>query len=385
MLIAFEVGLCVFCLLAVIYGVLELHYGLKKLPPLSVNETLSHHVAELVSIVMVVKDEAKHLKNCLERILAQDYPVLEIIVVNDRSTDKSADIVQSLQKEYGNLHLVTISVLPNGWLGKNHAMYQGAKAARGKWLLFLDGDVYFAKQAVSLGMAYLQQNDRNNLTLLPEFERKSFWLDALIAAGALAFYFKLKPWRAKQQSTKYFAGVGTYNLMLRDMYFSFDGHRSFPMCILDDAKLGKKLKLAGAKQICLDGKGLISIHWYETVYEMFSGTEKNSFAHCRFNCFNLLCESILGLTLFIWPIIALFIMSTPLKWLNFITIALTMFLYWDYAKEKNLSSFLMFSYPFAVLLGTYAWWLATIHIKLCGGVRWRDTFYPLEALKKDLL
>ena len=338
MLTILEIGLSLFCVLAILYGVLDVCFGLRQLLILANQKLPSRDcVAELVSVVMVVKDEEKHILETLLCLLKQDYPTLEVIIVDDRSTDKTAAIVKTLMEKNSNVQLVKITKLPQGWLGKNHAMYQGAKVAKGKWLLFLDGDVYFSKNAVSTGMHYLQQHDLNNLTLIPEFKQKSFWLDALITAGALAFYFKLKPWRAKQKNIHFYAGIGTYNLMLRDMYFSFDGHQSFPMCILDDVKLGKQLKKHGAKQCCLDGQGLISINWYETVFEMIKGTEKNSFAHCRFSILTLLSESILGLCLFIWPLISLFLMDSSFKWLNVISIFLTGYLYADYAKMKNLS------------------------------------------------
>lgn len=385
MLTILAVILSLFCFIAVLFGVIELKYGLKKIPPLAQQEIKQmHHAAELVSIVMIVKDEEQHIKQTIEHMLAQNYPSIEIIIVNDRSTDKTPHLIKEMAKQHSEIKPINIIALPDNWLGKNHAMYQGAKAAKGKWLLFLDGDVYFEKSAVSDGMHYLQQNNINNLTLTPEFTRKSFWLDSLIAAGAMAFYFKLKPWRAKQDNHNFYAGVGTYNLMLKDMYFAFDGHQSFPMSILDDVKLGQQLKAYGAKQQCLDGQGLISISWYETVSDMLKGTEKNSFAHCRFNFLTLIQESLLGLCLFIWPIIAFFVMLAPVKWLNLLTIILTGYLYADYAKMKKLSPLLMFSYPISVLIGTLAWWQAAIRIQIQGGTYWLGTFYSLTALKQGL-
>ncbi len=382
----FLITLSVYCLCLLLYGSMELRFGLNKLPILlNESQPTLDTVRELVSVIMVVKDEEKHIESTVKCMLNQDYPSLEIIVVDDRSADKTPNILKKRAKKYSVLKLLTIQTLPEGWLGKNHAMFQGARLAKGKWLLFLDGDVFFSPKAISLGMNYMQRERINNLTLIPEFKRKNFWLDALISSGALAFYFKLKPWRAAQINPNYYAGIGAYNLFSKENYFKFNGHQSFPMCILDDIKLGKQLKVYGAKQRCLDGAGLISLNWYDSVSEMVYGTEKNSFAHCRFNLLRLAGESILGLCLFLWPIIALFVMESNMKWLNLVSILTTMRVYAFYAKLKNLSAWQMLAYPFGVVVGTYAWWRSAIRILKARGVCWRDTFYSLSELKKDLL
>lgn len=383
------VFLSVMCSVFLFYGFIELYCGLKKIKTLKnitlKNITLDASVQDKISIILVAKDEEKHIKQSIDSLLKQDYSNIEVIVINDRSTDNTAHILQASYHQNPAVTLKEISHLPKGWLGKNHAMYEGAKLAAGKWLLFLDADVLLESDALSKAMVYMKRNDCTHLTLIPEFKTNRFLIDLIICSGSLAFYFRLKPWRCHQKNKKFYFGIGAFNILKASDYFQFDGHHSFPLCILDDMKLAKQLKRYGAKQHCLEGTGLIAMNWYETITDVILGTEKNSFAYCNFKFSTLLIESLLGIFLFISPLVIFFSTEGYAQFFSGLAIFITMSQYAFYCQLRDMSQWYLILYPLGVLIGTYSWWRSALKITYNQGVYWRETFYSLSELKKDLL
>lgn len=376
------------CLCILIYIYFELSYGLKKIAVLKKTDEapkILESEVPLVSIVLVAKDEEKNIAKSLLSLVKQDYLNYEVIVVNDRSIDNTKNILKQYAFQHKLIHIIDIEKLPEGWLGKNHAMYVGAKNANGEWLLFADADVCFAENTLSLAMDYIQKNKIQNLTLMPKLQGQNFWLDMMISSGAIAFYLKQKPWRAKSVSKSYYAGVGAFNLLRKEDYWRFRGHASFPLCTLDDLKLAKNLKQLGIEQHCLEGRELVSVKWYDSVKSMVSGIEKNGFTYCDFKLLKLLKETLLGLWLYIWPLAGLFNHNVLVQLLCLCCILVTMQLYNFYTGFKKLSRWQILAYPFGVLMGLYACWQSAIKAIINKGIYWRNTFYPLEKLKKDLL
>ena len=135
--------------------------------------------ADLVSVIVPAKDEEANVRTALETILAQDYPDLEVIVVDDRSADRTAEIVREVAAADERVRLVRVERLPDGWFGKVHAMYAGAREARGEWLLFVDADCRQAPHSVRAGVGFLIQQGGHMLRLW----RGRFWWHGSVRGG----------------------------------------------------------------------------------------------------------------------------------------------------------------------------------------------------------
>src|SRR4029077_19257955 len=122
-----------------------------------------------VSIIVPARNEEQGVRAAVESLLRQDYPALELVVVNDRSADRTGAILSALAEEHpGRLRVVTVSELPGGWLGKNHALWLGACQSSGAWLLFPDADVIFDPTCLRRAVAHAEAQRLDHLTMSPK-------------------------------------------------------------------------------------------------------------------------------------------------------------------------------------------------------------------------
>ena len=135
----------------------------------------SHDDMPTLSIVVPACNEEDTIERGMNSLLALDYPHLEIIAVNDRSTDRTGAILDRLALSDPRLRVLHVETLPAGWLGKNHAMHSGSQAAKGKWLLFTDADVVFAPDALRRTVAFAERECLDHLVLSPRCETHGFW------------------------------------------------------------------------------------------------------------------------------------------------------------------------------------------------------------------
>src|ERR1700694_526309 len=133
-----------------------------------------------VSIVFSALNEAGTIEPALRSALSLDYPNLEIVAINDRSTDATGDILDRLSSEHSSMRVLHMRDLPPGWLGKNHALHRGAELASGAYLLFTDADVVFERSAITRAIAYCEQNDLDHLTVFPEMPVKDHLLAMML-------------------------------------------------------------------------------------------------------------------------------------------------------------------------------------------------------------
>lgn len=188
----------------------------------------------LVSVVVPARDEAADIEKCLHSILASDYPQLELIAVNDRSVDQTGDIIDRIAEQDSRLHPVHIQILPEGWLGKNHALQTGADLVQGEYLLFTDGDIVFEPNCLKSAVNFMRESEVDHLALIPggleggalETTFKTFFL-----FGYIQFIKNLEPIADGQYS--YF-GFGAFNMVVRKSYQAIGGHASFKMDVVDD-------------------------------------------------------------------------------------------------------------------------------------------------------
>lgn len=222
-----------------------------------------------ISVIVAAKNEENGIYKSIQSLLDQQYPSFEVIVVNDRSTDQTLPFLTQLKEKHRNRHkltIITISSLPNGWLGKNHALYQGTKHASGEWFIFADGDVLFSKHALNKAVHCVTANQLDHLTIIPEN------IGGTLSYKAFHSYWSiLGVWNFIQLKH---AGVGAFNMIRSSVYEKIGTHRVLSMAPDDDLKLGKRVVQSGYKQKLGFGKKVIRIQWYENIPQVISGLEK---------------------------------------------------------------------------------------------------------------
>tara|TARA_B110000263_G_scaffold3943_1_gene3333 strand:+ start:504 stop:1595 length:1092 start_codon:yes stop_codon:yes gene_type:complete len=236
-----------------------------------------------VSIIVPACNEEKNIEVALKSLVTQNYKNLEIIVVNDRSTDETASILERLANEYSNITISNISELPLGWVGKNHALYNGAKQAKGEYLLFTDADIVMDSTAIQRAVYHMQQNKLDHIAVMPEIKMPGFILNLLCVAFYAYFGLLFKPWKVKSLKSKRSIGVGAFNLMRRQAYLESGTLKAVSMRIDDDIQLGKIIKKKGFNQEFMIGKGLLSVEWYSSFKGMVDGLTKNFFTILNYN------------------------------------------------------------------------------------------------------
>ena len=235
-----------------------------------------------VSIIVPACNEAHGVETAMKKLLLQDYPHIEIIAINDRSTDETGEILNRLAEEDHRLRVIHIEELPSGWLGKANALQKGADLAIGEYLLFTDGDIEMDGSTVSRAMGYMVSNDVDHLSLIFKNTSTGWLLNSLILDSGAGLLQMFRPWKAKDPSSRCFIGVGAFNMVRKAVYDQIGGHSTISMHPVDDIMLGKLIKQSGFRQDCLFGHDLVTVHWYESISQMAEGLNKNVLAMVNF-------------------------------------------------------------------------------------------------------
>jgi glycosyltransferase involved in cell wall biosynthesis len=357
--------------------------GVRRMGRLELIAPLAGEELPRVSIIVPACNEAKTIAAGLRSLLAQDYPNLEIIVIDDRSTDGTGKVVEALQAEGAGVLLHRINELPEGWLGKSHALQVGADLTTGDYLLFTDADVILEQSTVSRAMTHMLQGDLDHLPLIFANRGGTPLLDCLILELGFGLLFCFRPWRVREEASPFFMGVGAFNLIKRSAYRAIGGHRSFALHPIDDVMLGKLVKERGLHQDCLLAVEHVSVPWYATVGEMVQGLEKNGFAFFHYRLWllpPLLLLLVVGNILPLWG--AVFAAGTAQwLWATALVIKLVAFAFGLHRQGRPVwyvLGGLITPYLTLFILLRSAWVVAGQ-----GGIRWRERFYPLEQLKKS--
>lgn len=362
---------------------LELSFAARHLINLQQITPVTPRQLPSLSIIVAARNEEKQIKAALTSLLRIEYPDIEVIVVNDRSNDGTGDILARLVDKHPHLKVLTIDLLPDGWLGKNHALWQGSRIATGELLLFTDADIVMAPQTLQQAVSLLQQQRIDHLAVSPTLRMPGLLLNLL--ASCFGFFFGLytRPWRVADPRNRHHIGVGAFNLVRADVYQQIDGHRRIRLRPDDDLKLGKIIKDAGYRQQFAYGHDLIEVQWYSSVREMVVGLEKNLFAGNDYRVTSTIGGIIAGLTLFAYPYFAL-LFTTDSAWLlSLVSVIILSLLLLVSATRFGSTYWQVVGFPFAVIL------LCVISLRtmtlnlLQGGIYWRGTFYPLAELRKN--
>ena len=231
----------------------------------------------LVSVIIPARDEAHIIERTVRAFLAQTYANLEVIVVNDRSTDGTGDIIRAIHDD--RLTVIDGIEPPAGWLGKPWALHQGSRVARGELLLFVDADVFYAPAAIRAAVAHREVRHPSLLTLLPHFEMRGFGENAAMPMLAMTCFSFLPTWFSNRTRFARLAiGGGTGNLVSRDAYENAGGHEALKNSVVDDVALARLIRHSGGATEAVRADDLVSLHMYDGLAEVVEGFTKNAFA-----------------------------------------------------------------------------------------------------------
>lgn len=338
-----------------------------------------------VSVVVAARDEEAAVGAALRSVMEQDYPGrLEIVAVDDRSTDGTGDVLADLAAGTpGRLRHLRVDELPEGWLGKNHALWFGAGESEGEWLLFTDADVRFAPDCVELAVRHAISEGLDHLTLAPELISRGVTLKSFVAAFVLVFEVTQRPWRVSDPYAKEAVGVGSFNLVRRKAYRSAGTHQAIRMRPDDDLKLGRILKDAGFRQDVAYGLGSVRVEWHRTLAGAVRGLEKSMFPGVDYRLSAALLASLALFATNVLPFIGVVFARRPATRLLFgADVALVFAMYARGVRRSGTPAYFAALHPFGAAVLIFAMLRSTYRTLARGGIEWRGTFYPLETLKR---
>jgi glycosyltransferase involved in cell wall biosynthesis len=231
----------------------------------------------MVSIVIPARNEERDVGATLDAALAQDYPRLEVIVVDDGSTDGTAAEIAARAAD-PRLVAVSCPPLPEGWLGKPHALSNGTAVARGDWLLLMDADVRLEPGTLRGAVGRSETKGWDHLALLPHFERVGFWEEIAMPSLFVFFFIFAPSFLALSRRHKLAFGGGAFNLVRREAYDAIGGHRRLARSVVDDVRLAMELKAAGFTTRIRLGSRLLRLRMYHGLGEIIEGFTKNAHA-----------------------------------------------------------------------------------------------------------
>ena len=332
-----------------------------------------------VSLVIPACNEEKKIRDAMTTLQNIDYPSYEVIAINDRSTDRTGEILEQLAQENSSLKVVHIEQLPDNWLGKVHAMHVGTQQAQGDYLVFIDADVHLAPDALQKIMSLTMEKQLDHLTILPGLRKGTFALECLLSSFAGLFVLLTGAGAVNRGNRKKYAGAGAFMMVRRALFEQTEGWPWLRLEIADDIGLAYLMNRHGAKSFVLQGKETLKLEWYANVPEMIRGMEKNTFAAiCRFSLIRAFAIILVTSTLWLSPFVALLTPAWPFSLLvlvsNLITAGLGPTL-----SERRLPSLLSW---FCIPILIYMVIRSTLCTLKQRGVTWRGTHYSIEQLRK---
>lgn len=222
----------------------------------------------LVSVIVPCRNEAEDITGCIESILSQDYPNLQVIAVDGNSTDGTWEKLQS----YGDrIAALREEKVPEGWTGKNWGAYTGYVKAEGDYILFTDADMVFGKGLVTQSVETIQDEDVGMLTLGPEMKMKSFWERAVLPLFAQVVMLLFLPQLMNMDIPGWSMANGQFMLTRRDDYERAGTHRGIRGIILEDVGLARAFRRSGLKVRFYWAGGMLATRMYSSLDEMKEG------------------------------------------------------------------------------------------------------------------
>jgi glycosyltransferase involved in cell wall biosynthesis len=341
-----------------------------------------------VSIIVPACNEEEDIEQGLSGLLALDYDNYEVIAVNDRSTDRTGEIMDRVAAgpaAHGRLRVVHVTELPPGWLGKTQAMWSAGLQAGGEWLLFTDADVLFKPDVLRRALAYAELEKADHVVVFPRIIMKRPGEKMMIAFFQTLFTFGHRPWRVADPDTKDHMGVGAFNLVRRTAYEAVGTYKALRMEVLDDMKLGKVLKNARFRQRNVFGDDLISVRWAKGAMGVVDNLTKNFFAVLSFQWWRTVA-SVFGLFfLNLGPFLGIWLAHGWARVPYVVALGSMFLIYLGMSFKSSIPPYYFLLHPISTMMFEYTLIRSMVLTLRDDGVTWRGTKYPLEELRKGVV
>ncbi|HYL84384.1 MAG TPA: glycosyltransferase [Candidatus Angelobacter sp.] len=364
---------------------LRVAIGAARLPWLKHFEPAADAECPRISILFAARDEEEKLPAALATLMGIDYPYLEVVAVDDRSKDATGEILETFAAAHPRLRVVHVKELPSGWLGKPHALEKAYEASTGEWLLFTDADVRFQREALRRAVALMKQRKLDHLTLLTDVEMSGFWETVLLTFFGMAFHLGNNPGGVHDPSSSAYVGVGAFQLTSRAAYEASGTHRRLAMEVVDDMKLAKMIRQAGFRSAVGVSEDAVVVRWHAGLGNLIHGTTKNFFAAFGYNLPFALVGFLGMFAVNILPFFGLVFGGGWVRLFSAVAVGIALCFHSGVDVVMRVSPLYALTQPLGALLFCYMLLRSTVVTLWQGGVTWRDTFYPLEELKKRVV
>lgn len=362
-------------------------YGVMRLSGVPTVEGMSPETERTdwprVSVIITACNEEDTIEAAVRPRLDDDYPELEIVLIDDRSTDGTGTMIDRLAEEDPRITPIHVDELPHGWLGKLHAMDVGVRAASGDWLLFSDADVQVRAGTLGRTVAYSEENGVDHMAILPDFLPAGFILDAAISNFARIMCVLGRMWAVSNPGSRAAAGSGSFNMVRRETLEATEGLEYLKLEVSDDVTIGQMLKASGARQAFAKGNGWVAVCFYPTIQDALVGSERALFTAlggCSMWCCIGIGVGFVGLELA--PLV-LGLQKRNLKVRRLgralMCVQIAVSLVFDRWFERPLCHAPLAPLGSAAIMGAFI--RAGVLGAARGGIQWRGTFYPTSLLK----
>ncbi len=345
--------------------------------------------APLVSICIPARNEENNIRRCVEAALAQDYPNIEVIVLDDRSTDATLTQLTDIASRDSRLIPINGSDLPVGWAGKPHALFQASAVAHGEWLCFVDADTFLEPQAISSVYAKALETEADLFTVMTRQILGSFWEKVVMPLVMTALSVGFSPRKVNDPSRRDAVANGQFIFIKRSIYDLIGGHEKVKDQIVEDKAISEQVKWNGHRLVVADGMQVVSTRMYTSLETMWEGWTKNIYLGLRdhpamllLGAFGATLALIAALFLPVWPLLGLNWYLKGGEWMA-LSVITESILVWGYllymrmkvASKMQISAWYALTTPlgagvFASMMLTSAWKVLSGQ-----GVTWRGRNY----------
>lgn len=349
----------------------------KKLYPSPKETTILASNPNSVTAIIPARNEEEVIAACVES-LARQAEIAEILVVDDQSSDGTANIVRGLMEKIPNLRLLETGGLPDGWVGKNYALWTGVQQAKCPWLLFTDADAEHGPDSVARALQIAQVQNAVLVSFSPEQVTVNWYEKALIPFVYLRLAKKFSYDRINDPASPAAAANGQFLMIRRDVYDSIDRHRGVAGDVLEDVAIATRVKRAGHRIWFGSGKGLVRTRMYRSFRAMWEGWKKNLYRLMGGTPWAVVREIESSLP---WIPVLLILMGLKFPFVLFLGVLLLLgrqTIYGlDLARNQFPFSFIFYYMPGALLYVSVLWASYRSHVN--GRISWKDREYSIGA------
>jgi glycosyltransferase involved in cell wall biosynthesis len=366
------------------YG-MKTAFGAVRLPWLKEFAPAPDAECPKISLIFAARDEEEKLPHALSTLIEIDYPQLEIVAVDDRSTDATARILDEFSATHERLRVVHVAELPAAWLGKPHSLQKAYEASTGEWLLFTDADVKFKPDTLRRTITLTRALKLDHLTLFVDVEMVGFWERALIPFFGMAFQLAIQPHEVSNPHSRAYVGVGAFQMVKRTVYEACGTHRRLALEVVEDVKLGKIVKMGGFRSAVAIAQDAVSVRWHAGLGNLIRGVEKNFFAGAQFSplvalgqCFALIAFNVL-------PFVGLFLGHGWVRLIAAVSVFIPLCFQLGVDIVMGVPPLYCLTLPLGALMFAYMLLRSTFVTLKQGGIVWRGTFYSLKELRRGIV